>query len=432
MAHQQTHTQGSSVSPLAMPPLAREQTSSSWWSDRIPGLRGVRMDLQEAAKPYMKLMYRWNASRLMDANYNKPISRETADIYSTYLLSEDVATGTKVEVLNSLAKKVKEEDNACDVVDSGVLPCVPELLDSGDAAVRVQTCVLLGKLAYEATLLNILGLNLCPRLVSLDDSEHIVVVRAAAYALSRVSRWPNGAQAVIDAKVLDYIATLLGPPEAQICEDACVDEEVVEGAAYALSRVSRWPNGAQAVIDAKVLDYIATLLGPPEAQICEDACVDENIGVVEGAVHALSQVSKWPGGAQAAVDAKVLDYIAELFQSQSALIFQWMCQLVGHLVSSESAAPAALATTPWTWLILCLHSESDLVRTNAAFALAQTSRHQDGVAALADTGILDDLDTLNQSLEPEFQVHASTVRKNLARHKEARGGPKESSAIASS
>ncbi|KAJ6591293.1 armadillo-type protein [Mycena vulgaris] len=405
VAHQQTLTQGSTISPpLTILPLARQQSrgsTSSWWSDSNPGLQGPTINLHAAAKPLMKIMYHRQALGLMKTNNSKQLSRETADIYSTYLLCKYVSTATKVTVLKGLQRKAGEESNACTVVDSGVLHCVPELLKSPDSAVRGQICWLLGRLAYyEATLPKILVLNPCTQLVSLLRDENLEVIKGAAYALGEVSLWPEGAQAAVDAKVLDYTATLLGWSEHEI-----------------LGQLAMHTFTVPAALELGLCGQLVSLFR------------DKNLEVIEGAAYALSKISLWPDGAQAATDAKVLDHVAELLQSQNVWTLRRTCELVGHLVSHESTVLPSLAATPWMWLLPSLHSDTDFVRTAAAFALAKTSQQPDGVAALADTGILDDLETLNQSSEDGTQVYASRIRKNLARYK-ARRRPKESFSVA--
>ncbi|KAJ6591307.1 armadillo-type protein [Mycena vulgaris] len=374
------------------------------------------------------------------------------------LCKQLVSLDENLEVIKGAAYALREisqwPSGAQAAVDAKVLDYAATLLGSQEHWTRRHACFLVGRLAMHAsTAPAALELGLCKQLVSLD--ENLEVIRGAAYALREISQWPNGAQAAVDAKVLDYPATLLGSQERLIRRDTCFlvgcDEnlEVIKGAVCAFSRVSQWLDGAQATVDAKVLDYMATLLGSLNAEICQYTCFlmgrlakhtstapavlelglcgqlvsllrDKNLEVIKGAAYALCKVSQWPDGAQAAVDAKVLDHVTELLQSQEVWILRFTCELVGHLVSHEFTAPATLAATPWMWLLPCLQSNTDFVRAKAAFALAKTSQQPDGVVALADTGILDDLETLNQSSEDRIQAYTSRIRKNLARYEEAK------------
>ncbi|KAJ6527583.1 armadillo-type protein [Mycena vulgaris] len=342
----------------------------------------------------------------------------------------------------ALCKVSQWPDGAQAAIDAKVLDYPATLLGSPEAGIRQNTCFLVGQLAmHTSTAPVVLELGLCGQLISLD--ENLEVIEGAAYALCHVSQWPEAAQATVDAKVLDYTATLLGSSEARIRRVACLlvghneNLEVITCATDALDEISQWPDGAQAAVDAKVLDYMATLLGSSEARICQYTCflvgklamhastapavlelglcrqlvsLDENLEAIKGAAYALCQVSQWPEGAQAAVDAKVLDHVTKLFQSHQVGTLGWMCELVGHLVSHNFTVSACLAAAPWMWLLPCLHSDTDFVRADAASALAEMSQQPDGVAALADTAILDNLETLNQSWEDEIQVHIQGIK----------------------
>lgn len=63
---------------------------------------------------------------------------------------------------------------------------------------------------------------------------------------------------------------------------------------------------------------------------------------MEEAIHTLSQVSREPEGAQAVLDAKAADYIPLLLENKSTKVLERTCRLLDNLISHESTAPAIL------------------------------------------------------------------------------------------
>jgi hypothetical protein len=72
-----------------MNPLARQRTlesTLSWWSDSNPRPPGATISISALAKPLMRLMYHRQALRFIQKNRGTPLSQETLEIYSTYLM----------------------------------------------------------------------------------------------------------------------------------------------------------------------------------------------------------------------------------------------------------------------------------------------------------------------------------------------------------
>jgi hypothetical protein len=63
-------------------------------------------------------------------------------------------------------------------------------------------------------------------------------------------------------------------------------------------------------------------------------------------MYALSQISSWPDGAQAALEAKTLDHVAELLQSPQSGVRGQTCWMVGSLARHESTAILGLKPCP--------------------------------------------------------------------------------------
>ena len=77
-------------------------------------------------------------------------------------------------------------------------------------------------------------------------------------------------------------------------------------------------------------------------------------GVNWQAMFALSQIAVKLDGAQAIVDAEVLDDVLVLLESPSPEVRLWTCVLVGSLASHDSIAPAILELKPYKQLLSLL------------------------------------------------------------------------------
>ena len=81
---------------------------------------------------------------------------------------------------------------------------------------------------------------------------------------------------------------------------------------------------------------------------------DEDSGVVEWAMHTLSQIASWLEGAQAIVDAMVLDYVLVLLKSSRSEVRERTCTLLGWLSTHEFTAAAVLELKPCKQLVSLL------------------------------------------------------------------------------
>jgi hypothetical protein len=68
-------------------------------------------------------------------------------------------------------------------------------------------------------------------------------------------------------------------------------------------------------------------------------------------MYALSQIALWPDGAQAALEAKTLDHVADLLQSPQSEVRQWTCWMVGRFSKHEYTAMAVLGLKPCPQLV---------------------------------------------------------------------------------
>ncbi|KAJ7768075.1 armadillo-type protein [Mycena maculata] len=136
--------------------------------------------------------------------------------------------------------------------------------------------------------------------------------------------------------------------------------------------------------------------------------------VIQGATYALSQLSRWLNGAQAAVDAKVLDCIEELLSSSNDEIQTAACWLVGHLASHESIAMAVLTKTPCIRLMTLLRHGNTDITCGATYALCQISFRLEGALAVVDAKVMDHVAGLLESPHALIRGGASRLVRNLA------------------
>jgi hypothetical protein len=134
-----------------------------------------------------------------------------------------------------LAKIAQTPGGARTVHASG--ECLLELLYSPNPNTRRWTCYLLGELTYHKPVA--IAAELCARLVILigwlsmrsasnwyswfgdSDNNHRDLQECAIFALSRISRWPEHANAVVNANALKYVAEVLDSPEARTRRWGC-------------------------------------------------------------------------------------------------------------------------------------------------------------------------------------------------------------------
>ncbi|KAJ7479051.1 armadillo-type protein [Mycena latifolia] len=293
-------------------------------------------------------------------------------------------------------------------------------------------CRILGLLAQRETAIPaVLRWNPCQQLVSLLSAINIEVVMGAAETLSSIAKCAEGAQAIADAKVFDCFAKLLETPDekvqkwpreimgelvshdttARAATGAIVsllrsrNITVTKRAANVVDHIITFPLGAQALVAGNILDAVAPLLDDSQMRewTCEMLkiladepatmavvsahlvvlCRHENSEVVESAAKALSSISTSPGGARAAMDANVLDYVHTLLQLPSTGVRKWTCDMLRELVRHPTTAEAAVGH-----IASLLRSQHPKVVENAARILCQSTGSSEGAQAILDTNVL--------------------------------------------
>ncbi|KAJ7479001.1 armadillo-type protein [Mycena latifolia] len=245
------------------------------------------------------------------------------------------------------------------IMDTNVLQCVPDLLQSRETGVRKWTWSLLDESArHELT-----TRAAVEQMVSLIRGDDVRLVRGAAHRLWQTSKSSAGAQAAVDAHVLEYLPALVEFPDAWIqqwtwnlleelvhhestasagtCEliSLCRIPTVTKRAIHMLDHILTLPHGAQTLVDARILDCVDILLVNSQTlhwtcgmlkRLADQPSVTKlvleqlvfllrlgNLDVVIGTANALNWIAKSPEGANAALDANVLLRTARITACES-------------------------------------------------------------------------------------------------------------------
>ncbi|KAJ7850060.1 armadillo-type protein [Mycena olivaceomarginata] len=249
------------------------------------------------------------------------------------------------EATYALSRIALRVDGAKGVVDTKVLDYVLRLLESPNPGARRWACYLAANLAsHEFTALAILKLNPSVQLVSLLGDEDSLVCPAMC-ALSQITRWEDGAKAAVDAKVLDYVLPLLESPNQETQRWTCV----------LTGHLACHGSTAPAILKLNISVLLVSLLGDEDSQ----------------AAYTLTQITQWEDGAKAVVDAKTLDHVLPLLESPNQEIRRWTCTLTGDLARHGSTAPAILKLNISVLLVSLLGDEDSVFIEAAMYALTQ-------------------------------------------------------------
>ncbi|KAJ7742283.1 armadillo-type protein [Mycena metata] len=373
-----------------MPPLARPATPHSlhsWWSDRNP--LGATISIHAAAKPLIKLMYHEQVRSFIKKNRGIPLSGTTMEICLSYLAFKYISPITKGAILKELNNRLESEAESHVAVQSLVIDeyLVEEMLALSNAGARRSTCNILAALASSSETTP--SAKVCTQLVSFLSAEDSKLRRTAVYALSKLSSRRSGAQAVSQTQVLEHVPALLNPADIEtrtstsemlgnlafhnclamvqsgleLCKQIMPltsqeDEHVRETAVVALSKIGL--RIADALDDLEILKYFAAYLDSANPRLRESTCSilgnisvhgssplallgvapyvqivsllrDDTRNVQRKALYALSKMTHWFHGAQAVIDAKILEYVPDILDWSDAQAREWTCEMLGNL-----------------------------------------------------------------------------------------------------
>ncbi|KAJ7215373.1 armadillo-type protein [Mycena pura] len=452
-------------SPQPVSPQRPPSSIHSWWSNSNPGLQGATINLHVLARPLLRRMYHRQALDLVKRNRDKPLSSELLYIISGYLPVNYVWPATKVVILSELLRRARkaaillersgqdrQDDRRTIVDDAFVLHQITsEMLESPHTEVRKVACELLGTLCnLSSTTPVILRMDGWIRLVNLlrrvDDHES--VIEQAVYALCKITQSTDGADAAVEAKVLDRVVELLDSSNEGILSFTCqlvatlaMQEstalavlrpvlcvtargkhgDIVKEATYALIQITRWSDGVKAVVfsllvnlgshrgtnvddsDSSMLRQLTSkyLESPPRKlrNLTELAIsAGHHFGVIQNALPTRDQSSKVPD------DSDILlatNAFSDLLAS-SPTVQQRTCSLVRRLAEQRSTARTLLAVDICRPLVFLLWGSHDNgIVGEALHALAQIALWPDGSKAAVDANVLDYIGELLESSSTE-------------------------------
>ncbi|KAJ6452789.1 armadillo-type protein [Mycena sanguinolenta] len=396
----------------------------SWWSDINPGLRGPTIILHAATKLLLRFTYHRRAVAFIHRNRHAALSSESMDVLSSYLASKYVAPATRRLVLQDLEAKLrfKEENRRVMMDDPAGLELVVEMLESPLPEVRCLTCTILGHLAVDKSTTSTVVCNFGMKLVPLIRDEDDKVVEKAIWAFSAAVRFHCGAQAFIDAKLLDSVPELLESSRPFVRTQTCRLVGVLASHVQTTTAVLEW----------KPCPRLAALLR------------DEDFYVVHAAVYALTQISRTSSGATAVLDAKALEHVSQFLgpvQERSyTSVFQFEMvqdrsyELLESLFRHEFAVPAILRLDICAGLVSVLqaarspfpykfHKIPHSARlTVATTLLAGISEYPGGVSAVAETGVLGAIKWVECDLalpvDDRVRANMHRIQANIARYED--------------
>ncbi|KAJ7443564.1 armadillo-type protein [Mycena latifolia] len=353
------------------------------------------------------------------------------------------ATGAMASLLRSEDPKIVENaarilfqstdsfGSAQAIMDTNVLQCVPDLLQSRETGVRKWTWSLLDESArHELT-----TRAAVEQVVSLIRGDDVRLVRGAAHRLWQTSKSSAGAQAAVDAHVLEYLPALVEFPDAWIqqwawnlleelvhhestasagtCEliSLCRIPTVTKRAIHMLDHILTSPHVAQTLSNTALDVWDAEKARRPAVN--DEACPGEagippavspyvflsgagadvdtslgNLDVVFGAAKALNWIVESPEGANAALDANVLECFSVLLELPHARVWIRTWDIVKTLAHHETTRPPLALSLQWIPIFLkylaeLFESAAAFVREWAWDTVETLLRHQPATEPIA-------------------------------------------------
>ncbi|KAF7371304.1 hypothetical protein MSAN_00766500 [Mycena sanguinolenta] len=264
-------------------------------------------------------MYHRQAAGFIERNRGAALSSESLQVLSSYLGCKYVGHSTNLMVLQELDEKLRssEESRRVMVDDPVGLQLVVEMLDSPFLKVRRLTCTILGHLAVNESTMSISLRTFGNKLVPLIRDHDDTIVETVMLAFSAAVRCPGGAQAFIDAELLNSVPKLMESPRPFVRTQAC------------------WLVGHLAV-DESTVSTALSMFGIKLVPLMRD----EDDNVVEKAVWAASAAVRCPRGGQAFIDTELSDRVPELLESSRPFVRTHACWLVGRLASHAQTRTA--------------------------------------------------------------------------------------------
>ncbi|KAJ7015944.1 armadillo-type protein [Mycena alexandri] len=344
------------------------------------------------------------------------------------------------------------------IMKAQALEPVANSLSSRRAEEREKACLLLKILGAQKSNISIIcSLNLPMRLVFLtsthtqsgNSDSNTAVCRNATLALWEICGSPEGARAVVEANALPPITKLLHSPDplTRACGvSSCGTSGDGQRHSGCCLGVSAPPephqslDGARAVADAHAPERIIVHLHSSDPEVCKLTCQimgylakhlttlpavlaanpctqllviisETNFELRQNALAALGQISRWPDGAIAMVEAQVTVKAAELLYDPHPKIRAAASHLLGNLAIHGTTVAAVVSIEPYTRLVSLMSDPNSELRRFALYALSKMSLHAESAQAVVEANTLHN-----------FSTHLSSpvmdIRRSASRHEE--------------
>jgi hypothetical protein len=167
------------------------------------------------------------------------------------------------------------------------------------------------------------------------------------HALCRIAEWSDGAQTIVNAKVMNRILALFKSPSSSIRKRTC--ELVAKLAGHESAAPAVWQLKPSTLVDLLRSARIPFFRHDGFYKIS-----DADLDVTWWAMCALSEMARSVDAANTIVDAKALDHVLPILGSPNSGVQEWTCELVGCLATHETTVPAILALKPCVPLVSLL------------------------------------------------------------------------------
>ncbi|KAJ7494136.1 armadillo-type protein [Mycena latifolia] len=429
-----------------MPPLTRQQTfqsALSWWSDSNPP--GPTINLHAAAKPLMKLMYHQAALGFVKRNRGVALSRETVEIYLSYVLYGDyrlvrtpsnssdswtyVSTSTKLVILEELKTRARSEEDARVLIHSDMVDAILQLLrsssDNMSSQLRGSSAAILKNVASHSKSTSAAVIEPLEALLrQVDDSElndiglvsefmsEIADSQASAF-VERTRGVPLMSETVeiyssylswkyvsISTKIaiLEELATRAGSEDDALVliHSNMVDTilQLLQSVSYYMRSQLIWRSGA-------ILRNVASHTKSSSAAVIEPLMAllrqvsDGDMKDVARMFELLMYIADSPVGAEGVMAANALPYLLDGLGSPSSPVRGAACYLTCKLAGHQSTAAAVIDLNPCKQLVAISRQVLDHVpkwftspdhwmRRSACRLLEKLARHKSTAAAVMD------------------------------------------------
>ncbi|KAJ7479229.1 armadillo-type protein [Mycena latifolia] len=141
---------------------------------------------------------------------------------------------------------------------------------------------------------------------------------------------------------------------------------VIESVGDILYRIASFLETAEAIVNAKLLDFVTDAFDSPNEEVRKWMCdileelalheatarvvINElvsllrtrDIRVIESAAHTLHRIARTPEGSKIAVDANMLESVGELLEFPNAGVRKWTCCVLEQLATHSTTVKVAV------------------------------------------------------------------------------------------